>query len=524
MAANNDANLTHWWALARGDVDATVAQVGFNVAQMIIPVILLAPVGISLEFSVRHLLPGYALGFLAGSFGFTGLAIGLARREGRRDVTAHVYGNNVPAIIAYTLSIMLPVYLQSRDATLAWRVGAAAVAWTGIIKLLAAPFAGAFRRVIPKPAAMTVFGAAMYTYLAMVLLQRIFDQPLVGLVAFAIVGTAVLAEVPMTSRRIPPFLVAWLVPLFVGLAVGYVRPSWPGIVPTLPLAAAPSFLQSLGLALPYLSVIAPMAIYQILQDIASVEGASAAGDNYDARKIVAWDGIGTLVCGLAGSTITPVVYALHPSYKAIGARISYAFWTPIIFLAVVMSGLSMLIAQIFPWPILAAMIAYVAIGVGKATLNSVDRKYLNAVLLGLVLPTGAIVSSAIGSALPALGLSAANPAVREALNRAVYWSSLQGLGDGFLFLVLVVAATITELIDRNFSRAAGWCILAAVFSWFGLMHSAIVRWGAEPMYAGGWLAAALIVYTARWWRGDLQAGSPQGFAAGWNRGSGPSST
>jgi hypothetical protein len=23
------------------------------------------------------------------------------------------------------------------------------------------------------------------------------------------------------------------------------------------------------------------------------------------------------------------------------------------------------------------------------------------------------------------------------------------------------------------------------------------------MYAGGWLAAAVIVYSARWWRGDL---------------------
>jgi AGZA family xanthine/uracil permease-like MFS transporter len=505
MAANGSANLSRWWAPQRGDIDTTVAQLGFNVAQMIIPVILLAPVGISLEFSVGHLLPGYALGFLTGSLGFTGLAISLAKREGRRDVTAHVYGNNVPAIIAYTLSIMLPIYLQTHDEALAWRVGAAAVTWTGIIKLLSAPFAGIIRRIIPRPAAMTVFGAAMYTYLAMVLLQRIFDQPLVGLIAFAIVGTAVLAEVPMTSRRIPPFIVAWLVPLFVGIAVGYIRPTWPGISPTLPFVVVPRLFQGLGLALPYLSVIAPMAIYQILQDIASVEGANAAGDNYDARKIVAWDGIGTLVCGLAGSTVAPVVYAMHPSYKAIGARISYALWTPVIFLLVVMSGLSMLIAQIFPWPILAAMIAYVAIGVGKATLNRVDRKYLNAVLLGLVLPTGAIVTSAISSALPALGLSAANPSVQAALNHSVYWSSLQGLGNGFLFLVLVVAAVITEMIDRNFGRAALWCAVAAVFSWFGLMHSAVLQWAAEPMYAGGWLAAALIVYSARWWRGDLQA-------------------
>jgi hypothetical protein len=29
-----------------------------------------------------------------------------------------------------------------------------------------------------------------------------------------------------------------------------------------------------------------------------------------------------------------------------------------------------------------------------------------------------------------------------------------------------------------------------------------MRWGAQPDYALGWLAAAVIVYSARWWRGD----------------------
>src|SRR5690348_103971 len=168
-----------WWVLERGDIDTTVAHLGFNLAQAVIPVFLLVPIGIPAAFSVSHLLPGYALGFLVGSLGMVRMAVALARRENRSNVTAHVYGNNVPAIIAYTLSIMLPVYLQTRDAGVAWEIGAAAVAWTGIIKLAAAPFAGAIRRLIPQPAAMTVFGAAMYSYLALVLLQRVFDQPLV---------------------------------------------------------------------------------------------------------------------------------------------------------------------------------------------------------------------------------------------------------------------------------------------------------------------------------------------------------
>jgi AGZA family xanthine/uracil permease-like MFS transporter len=488
-----------WWALSRGDFDTTLVQVGFNLAQMVIPVFLLLPVGIPAAFSVAHLLPGYALGFLIGSLGLTGMAVNLARREGRSDVTAHVYGNNVPAIIAYTLSIMLPVYLQSHDSDRAWETGAAAVAWTGIIKLAAAPFAKTIRRIIPVPAAMTVFGAAMYSYLALVLLQRVFDQPVVGLVALAIIVTTVLANVPITRYRIPPFLVAWIVPLIVGLSIGYVHPVWEGWSPTPPWSPTPEPIRAMSLALPYLSVIAPMAIYQVLQDIASVAGASAAGDDYDPRGVLAWDGFGTLACGLAGSVITPVVYAMHPPYKAIGARIGFALWTPVAFLAVVMSGLAMFVSQLFPWPILAAIIAYVSVGVGIATIRRVDPKYLGVVLLGFVLPAGAVVATAMNSALPALQLSAASPGVQAALNRSIYWSSIQGLGNGFLFLVLVVASVLTETIDRRFGRAAIWCLVAAVFSWLGLMHSALIRWGSQPEYAAGWLAAAAIVYSARWW-------------------------
>src|SRR5277367_2899000 len=167
---------------------------------------------------------------------------------------------------------------------------------------------------------MAVFGAAMYSYLALVLLQRIFDNPLVGIIALAIVATAGIARVPITSWRIPPFLAVWILPLGVGLAIGYVHPVWQGMKPIPPLAASPGILHGLAMTIPYLSVIVPMTIYHVLQDIAAVEGATTLGDDFDARKVVAWDGIATLTCGLAGSVVTPIVYALPPPYKALGGR------------------------------------------------------------------------------------------------------------------------------------------------------------------------------------------------------------
>ncbi|MDE3169945.1 MAG: hypothetical protein KGL75_07375 [Acidobacteriota bacterium] len=506
LANDENAPSQPWWTLHRGDVDATIAQLGCIIAQMFIPVLLVVPLGISLRFSLDHFVPGFASGLFLGSAGLAWLGVRLARRENRVDVTAHPYGNNVPAILAFTLSIFVPVYLQTRDARLAWAIGAASVVWTGIFKLLMAPFAGSIRRFIPLPASMTVFGAAMYSYLAMVLLQRVFDQPLVGIVALAIVCVAVFANVPITPLKLPPFLVAWIVPLILGIAVGYVHPAWTAASLDLPWVRSLAPLRAMISAVPYFSVIVPISMYHVLQDIASVEGAASAGDNCDARSIVACDAVGTLLCGICGSIVSPVVYALHPPYRALGARIGYAFWTPVLFLAVVVSGLIAFISGLFPWPILAAMIAYVSVGVGTATLRRVDRKYWSAVLLGFAIPIGAVVSASMNSALPALHLSAESPALRAALDRAIYWSSVQGLGNGFLFLVLVIASVISETIDRHFGRAALWCLAASGFSWIGLMHSATLHWRAQPAYAAGWLAAAVVVYSARWWGAQPAAG------------------
>ena len=159
----------------------------------------------------------------------------------------------------------------------------AAVVWTGVIKLAAAPFVEAIRRVIPPPAAMTVFGAAIYSYLALVLLQRLFDHPLIGLVTLAIVATSVLGSVPITRWRIPPLAVAWLVPLGLALAVGYVRLDWHGVAFTLPFVPVPDLLSSMQLAVPYLSVIVAMGLFNVLGSLQNIESADAAGDSYETR-------------------------------------------------------------------------------------------------------------------------------------------------------------------------------------------------------------------------------------------------
>ena len=137
---------------------------------------------------------GLCAGIFGGSLGLVWLAVRLARgssAHGCHGARLRKQRSGDSGLHAFDFASRLS---WTHDAERAWAIGAAAVAWTGIIKLAAAPFAGLFRRFIPTPASMTVFGAAMYSYLALVLLQRIFDQPFVGIVALAIIAVGVLGE------------------------------------------------------------------------------------------------------------------------------------------------------------------------------------------------------------------------------------------------------------------------------------------------------------------------------------------
>lgn len=311
-----------------------------------------------------------------------------------------------------------------------------------------------------------------------------------------------LAGLGVTRWRIPPFLVAWLVPLAIAVAIGYTRPTWEGLTLTPPFATSAGLFTGLGPAIQYMPVIIPMAVYLVLQDVAANAAASVGGDTYPIGWVIAWDAIATIVCGLAGSVITPVLYAVHGPYKATGARINYTWWSAAAFFVVVVTGLSSFVGQLFPWPILAALISSVAVGVGLAALRSTPSRHHGALLLAFVLPGAAVVASAVSTTVAALNMSTNDPTIVAALEASVHWGSLQSLANGFLLLVLVISAVLVEMVDRRFSFASVWCLIAAGLSWIGLLHGSRLGWGVGPQATLGWLLAAVVMYSARWWSTD----------------------
>ena len=98
------------WA-APGDVNAFFGLAIDNVADLVLAVSLLAGVfGYPAEFALTHFVPGTAIGVVLGDLAFTWMAVQLARRTGRTDITAMPLGLDTPSTFGMVFFVLGPAF------------------------------------------------------------------------------------------------------------------------------------------------------------------------------------------------------------------------------------------------------------------------------------------------------------------------------------------------------------------------------------------------------------------------------
>src|SRR6204780_376250 len=175
--------------LVPGDVNGFLGLVVDNLSVLgLLAAVLIGGYGVPADIVFGKMFPGTALGVLVGDVAYTCLAVRLARRTGRRDVTAMPFGLDTPSTIGMALLVLGPAFAKFRAAGLdptsaglqTWYVGMAATAAMGILKLLLS-FAGrTVRRVIPM--------AGLLGSLAGIALTLIGFFPMVDLLQFPVGG------------------------------------------------------------------------------------------------------------------------------------------------------------------------------------------------------------------------------------------------------------------------------------------------------------------------------------------------
>src|SRR5436305_4675178 len=118
------------WATS-GDINAFFGLMLDNVVNLaVLAGILVGAFGFPASLVYTRMFPGTALGVLFGDVVYTIMAIRLAKRTGRSDVTAIPLGLDAPSTIGMALTVLGPAFVVAKSrmpasdaALLAWQVG-----------------------------------------------------------------------------------------------------------------------------------------------------------------------------------------------------------------------------------------------------------------------------------------------------------------------------------------------------------------------------------------------------------------
>jgi adenine/guanine/hypoxanthine permease len=447
-----------------------------------------------------RILPALGIALPLGNLFYAYLAWQLGKAEGRSDVTAMPYGPSVPHMFIVVFLIMLPTYLTTKNAMLAWHAGLAWCFIIGVIVLLGAFVGPAIRSMTPRAAMLGTLAGISIAFISMRPAFQMWETPWIGLMCFAIVLIAWTANLKM-----PGGLPGGLVAVIVGALIGWVI-SLAGWSDYMKADALRQSLDQFGLRLPMfsgdvwsgLSQVAPLlvtaiplGIYNFTEAMNNVESASAAGDNYNLRKILLADGLGAVVGSMLGSPFPPAVYIGHPGWKSVGGRIGYSLATGIAIALVCFLGLTAFLLALIPLVAILPILLYIGLVIGAQAFQASPAKHAPAVVLALIPNIAEWAKTQVDGALGAAGTTAAQVGIDKLAGTGVLYRGLESVGGGSVLAGMVLGAMAVYVIDNQMRRAAIWAFAGAVLAYVGLIHGAQLGWAVSPLVATGYVLFGL---------------------------------
>ncbi len=238
---------------------------------------------------------------------------------------------------------------------------------------------------------------------------------------------------------------------------------------------------------PLLVTAIPLGIYNFTEAMNNVESASAAGDNYNLRKILLADGLGAIVGSMLGSPFPPAVYIGHPGWKAVGGRIGYSLATGVAIALVCFLGLTALLLALIPLVAILPILLYIGLVIGAQAFQASPRQARAGGVLALIPNIAEWAKTQIDGALGAAGTSAAQVGLGKLAGTGVLYQGLESLGGGSVLAGMVLGAMAVFIIDNKMRHAAGVGVRRRGAAYVGLIHGAQLGWAVSPLVALGYV-------------------------------------
>ena len=134
---------------------------------------------------------------------------------------------------------------------------------------------------------------------------------------------------------------------------------------------------------PFIGLILVVGVVGFAASLASVESASAAGDDYPMAETLVIDGVGTCLGAIFGSFYGTTVYIGHPVHKALGAKRGYSFINGVIYFILLTSGLFATIYNTIPNCANGALLIFVGLLICRQAVEDNPPDYYPAIFFGL---------------------------------------------------------------------------------------------------------------------------------------------
>jgi AGZA family xanthine/uracil permease-like MFS transporter len=229
------------------------------------------------------------------------------------------------------------------------------------------------------------------------------------------------------------------------------------------------FAQGWREAVGYLPVAIPLALATVVGGIDCTESAAAAGDEYPTGPIIATEGFATVLGGLFGGVIQTTPYIGHPAYKAMGARAAYTLATALFVGAAGIFGFFDWIFFIIPKAVIFPILIFIGLEITAQSFQATPPRHYAAVALACVPALAYLAVLALNQLLPELGKPFAQLA--PGTQRWIQTVTVLAGGGTFIVTSLLWATALVHLIDGRIRPVVAVLLLAAVFSWFGIIHS-----------------------------------------------------
>jgi len=482
----------------------------------------LAPLcGLPIELVSSRILPSVAFSILLGNLFYAWQAHRLAESAGRSDVTAIPFGVNTPTIFAYVFLIMLPAYLRTHDAQLAWHLGVFACFVSGIVQTAGAFCTDWLRRHTPRAALLCPLAGIAIAFLCLGFVLRIFQTP-----ELALLPTVIILAVYGSGIRLPYRMPGGLLCILAGVILV-------ALLRTLHLyhLPEPPPLVALGLHLPrpvnlfeflrhgegweYLSIILPMSALDTIVSLQILESVKVAGDDYPTWPSLLVNGLATLGAAAFGSPFPTTLYFGHLAHKAYGARVGYSILNGVATLLICITGLISPLLHFVPLEVVAIVIVWFGLVMVAQAFQEIPKAHCIAVAFGLLPMLASWGLQLVDLALRKGGSSLLQAAPTFGEELAIY--GLIALSQGALLVSMVWAAALAYMLDRRFLHAAAWLLAGSVLSFFGLIHAygltsagVVNKLGvlAAPEFAVSYAAGALFLVGCHFYGRRVESPAP----------------